>query len=219
MADDFRVVIEFEEEVDGLRFGRLLGERDFEQEVHNLLEEGVVVTRDGRRVFLYTATQRQAEAAEKVARELIAQDDMKAEVAPIMRWHPVAEEWEDASVPLPQTETEVQAEHERWEDRQEEEAEASGYAEWEVRVDLASHRDAVAFAEQLEAEGITPITRRWKYVLIGTATDDDARALAERLQGEAPPGATVKAEPSATIEYELTSRNPFAMFGGFGPGP
>ncbi len=219
MADDFRVMIEFEEEVHGLRFGRLLGERDFEQEVHNLLEEGVVVTRDGRRVFLYTATQRQAEAAEKVARELIAQDDMKAEVSPIMRWHPVAEEWEDASVPLPQTETEVQAEHERWEDRQEQEAAASGYADWEVRVDLASHRDAVAFAEQLEAEGIKPITRRWKYVLIGTATDDDARALAERLQAEAPRGATVKAEPSATIEYELTSRNPFAIFGGFGPGP
>jgi len=219
VADDFRLVIEFEEEAHGLHFGRLLGEREFEQEVRNLLGEGVVVTRDGRRVFLYTATQKQAEAAEKVARELIAQDDMSADVLPIMRWHPVEEDWEDASEAMPQTADEVEEEHERFEEQQEEEAETSGYAEWEVRVDLASHRDAVAFAEQLEAEGITPITRRWKYVLIGTATDDDARALAERLQGEAPPGATVKAEPSATIGYELTSRNPFAMFGGFGPGP
>ena len=219
MADDFRLVVEFEEEEHGLRFGRLLGERDFEEEVRNLLGEGVVVTRDGRHVFLYTATQKQAEAAEKVSRDLIAQDDMKAEVSPILRWHPIAEQWEDASVPLPRTEAEVEAEHERWEDRQEDEAEASGYADWEVRVDLPSHREAVEFAERLEEQGIKPITRRWKYVLIGTATDDDARALAERLRGQAPPGATVKAEPSATVEYELTSRNPFAMFGGFGPGP
>jgi hypothetical protein len=61
--------------------------------------------------------------------------------------------------------------------------------------------------------------RRWKYLLIGTATDDDARALAERIRAEAPEGASVKAEASATIGWELTGQNPFAPFGGFGPGP
>ena len=68
-------------------------------------------------------------------------------------------------------------------------------------MDLASHRDAVEFAERLEAEGIAPIVRRWKYILIGTATEDDARELAERLRGQVPQGATVRpsrARPSAT---------------------
>ena len=144
---------------------------------------------------------------------------MRATVSPVSRWHPAEERWEDASKPLPRTAEEADAEHERREEQQEEEAEESGYAEWEVRVDLPSHQEAVDFAERLEAEGITPITRRWKYVLIGTATEEDAKELAERLRGEAPPGAKVTAEPSATIAWELTGGNPFSLFGGFGPGP
>jgi hypothetical protein len=219
VADDFRLVVEFEEEAHGLHFGRALGEREFENDVRDVLGDGVVVTRDGPHVFLYAATQKQAEVADKVVREYLDEHEMRADVSPILRWHPVEERWEDVSEHLPQTAEEVEAEHERWEEQQEKETEALGLAEWEVRVDLASHRDAVEFAERLEAEGITPITRRWKYVLIGTANDDDARALAERLRGEVPDGASVKAEASAAMVYELTSKNPFSMFGGFGPGP
>jgi hypothetical protein len=179
----------------------------------------VLVTRDGPHVFLYTSTQKQAESVEKIVRLVLGEDVVSANVSPIMRWHPAEERWEDASKPLPQTAAAEHAEHERWEEEQAEESEELGYAEWEVRVDLASHRDAVAFAERLEAEGITPIVRRWKYVLIGTATDDDAKALAERLRAEAPTGAKVTAEPSATIEWEVASDSPFSLFGGFGPRP
>jgi hypothetical protein len=77
----------------------------------------------------------------------------------------------------------------------------------------------VELAERLEAEGISPLVRRWKYLLIGTATDDDARALAERIRAEVPEGADVKAEPSAAVGWEATGNNPFSVFGGFGPGP
>jgi hypothetical protein len=219
MADDFRIVVEFEEERHGLQFGRRLGERELENEVRERLGDGVLVSRDGPQVFLYTATLEQAETVQKLVREVLGEHEMKASVSPVLRWHPVEERWEDASEPLPRTGEEIEAEHERWEEQQAEEAQALGYAEWEVRVDLPSHRDAVEFAERLEAEGITPITRRWKYILIGTANDDDAKALAERLKAEAPQGASVTAEPSATIEWELTSGNPFSMFGGFGPRP
>jgi hypothetical protein len=219
MADDFRIVVEFSDEGHGLHFGRLLGEREFERDVREQLGDGVLVTRDGPHVFLYTGTREQAEAAAKIVREVLAQDDMEASVSPVERWHPTEERWESASEPLPQTEGQIEAEHERREEDQAEESEELGYAEWEVRVDLPSHRDAVSFAERLEAEGIAPITRRWKYILIGTANDDDARALAERLGTEAPRGATVTAEPSATIEYEVASGNPFSLFGGFGPRP
>ena len=219
MADDFRIVVEFEEDRHGLHFGRLLGEREFEKEVRGQLGDGMLVTRDGPRVFLYAATQGQAEAAEKTVQQVLAEDQLSAKVSPILRWHPEEERWEDASERLPQSSEEKNVEHERWEEQQAKEARELGYAEWEVRVDLPSHRDAVEFAERLEAEGITPITRRWKYILIGTANDDDAKALAERLRSEAPAGATVTAEPSATIEWELASGNPFSLFGGFGPRP
>ena len=82
-----------------------------------------------------------------------------------------------------------------------------------------THRDAVELAERLEGEGISPLVRRWKYILIGTETDEQARALAERIRAEAPPDAEVKAEPSAAIGWELTGENWFTTFGGFGPGP
>jgi hypothetical protein len=219
MADDFRIVVEFEQEAHGLHFGRLLGERQFENEVRHQLGDGVLVTRDGPRVHLYVGTKEQAEVAQRVIQEVLAEQAIEATVSPIVRWHPTEERWEDVSRPLPRTDEEIDVEHERWEERQAEEAQALGYAQWEVRVDLPSHRDAVAFAERLEAEGIAPITRRWKYILIGTANDDDARNLAERLGAEAPQGASVTAEPSATIEYEVAGGNPFSLFGGFGPRP
>jgi hypothetical protein len=219
MADDFRIVVEFEEDRHGLHFGRRLGERAFEKDVRGQLGDGMLVTRDGPRVFIYAAAQGQAEAAEKTVRQVLAEEQISATVSPILRWHPEEERWEDASESLPQSSAQKEAEHQRWEEQQREESQALGYAEWEVRVDLPSHRDAVEFAERLEEEGITPITRRWKYVLIGTANDDDAQALAERLRGEVPSGATVTAEPSATIEWELASNNPFSLFGGFGPRP
>jgi hypothetical protein len=219
MADDFRMVVEFAEEEHGLHFGQRLGERQFERDVRKEVGDGVLVTRDGPHVFLYSSTLKQAEAVQKIVRHVLGEDALNADVSPIMRWHPAEERWEDASTPLPRSSAEAEAEHERWEDEQAEESEELGFAEWEVRVDLSSHRDAVAFAERLEAEGITPIVRRWKYILIGTATDDDAKALAERLKAEAPPGAKVTAEPSATIEWEVASGSPFSLFGGFGPRP
>ena len=183
MADDFRIVVEFEEDRHGLHFGRRLGEREFEKEVREQLGDGVLVTRDGPHVFLYTATQEQAEAAEQAVQQVLAEDQMRANVSPVLRWHPAEERWEDASKPLP-----ADQRGDRGRARALGGAAGGGgrgarYAEWEVRVDLPSHRDAVEFAERLEAEGITPITRRWKYVLIGTANDDDATGARRAAAG------------------------------------
>jgi hypothetical protein len=219
MADDFRIAVEFEEAEHGLHFGRRLGERQFEKEVREQLGDAVMVTRDGPHVFLYPATRDEAEAARRMVQQVLDEERMRATVSPVFRWHPAEERWEEASEPLPRSGEETETEHERWEEQQTDEARELGYAEWEVRVDLPSHKDAVEFAERLEADGITPITRRWKYVLIGTATDDDAQALAERLRPQAPEGAIVRAEASAAIGWELASGNPFSLFGGFGPRP
>jgi hypothetical protein len=219
MADDFRIVVEFEDEGGGLHLGRLLGEREFAGEIREQLGNGVLVTRDGPHVFLYTGTLAQAAAARRTVEEVLAEHGMEAQVSPVARWHPAEERWEDATAPVPMSPAEAEAERERARAREAREAAESGYADWEVRVDLPSHREAVDFADRLEAEGITPITRRWKYLLIGTATEEDAQALAERLRGEVPRGASVRAEPSATIAWEVAGGNPFSLFGGFGPRP
>ena len=118
-------------------------------------------------------------------------------------------------MPLPTTATAKQAEHARLEAEETAEARATGVATWEVRIELASHHDAHALAEQLEGEGFTQIVRRWQYLLIGTADEDDAHTLAQRLQGELPAGARIEVEPGGGLAWQLSPRNPFAVFGGF----
>ena len=80
-----------------------------------------------------------------------------------------------------------------------------GYAPWEVRVELDSHREARELADRLEAEGYG-VERRFRYVIAGCATREDAEALAARLHGDV--------EPGGELVWETGSGNPFAVFGG-----
>jgi hypothetical protein len=219
VRDDYRIAVEFADEGNILHFGRSLRERQFEKELREQLGDAVIVTRDGPHVFLYASTPEQAEAAQKAAQEVLGKQRIDAEVSSVLRWHPIEDRWEDASVALPHTPEQIAAEEERDEGQEVEEARERGYAEWEVRVDLPTHRDAVELAKQLDGEGISPIVRRWKYLLIGTATEEDAGELAERIRAETPEGASVKVEPTSAIGWEATGQNPFSAFGGFGPGP
>ena len=120
-----------------------------------------------------------------------------------------------ASVPLPDTAEEIAEEHERLQEREAAESAKTGAAQWEVRIELDSHEDTEALAERLESEGI-PVVRRHTFLLAGAANEDDARALAERLRGEAPDGAKVEVEPGGGMVWEVAPRNPFTFFGGLG---
>jgi hypothetical protein len=131
------------------------------------------------------------------------------------RWHPDEQEWKDASVPLPRTEAEREAERERREAREAAESLATGHAEWEVRVELPGHAETVELAERLEAEGIS-VVRRFTYLLVGAVNEDEARALGERLRDEAPAGATIQVQPGGEMVWEVAPRNPFVIFGGLG---
>jgi hypothetical protein len=131
------------------------------------------------------------------------------------RWHPVEQDWKDPSVPLPETAGEIQAEHERQQQREASESFASGHAEWEVRVSLPDRDATDALAEQLRTEGL-PVVKRSTFLLVGAANRDDAEALAERLRGEAPHGAEVEVEPGGGMVWEVMPHNPFAVFGGLG---
>jgi hypothetical protein len=69
----------------------------------------VTVTRDGPHLFIYTSTRASAAQAERVVRELIAEDELSGTVR-VTRWHPEASEWRSADEPLPETEDERAAE-------------------------------------------------------------------------------------------------------------
>ncbi len=68
-----------------------------------------------------------------------------------------------------------------------------------------SHGDAVALAERLEAEGI-PVTRRWTYLLVGAASQEDASELAERLAAEGPERMKVQVQPGGEMVWEAAPR-------------
>jgi hypothetical protein len=133
----------------------------------------------------------------------------------LTHWHPVAESWEDPDVPLPETDAARAAEHAELVAAERKEVEEGAPPQYEVRVDLPSHRDTVRFDEMLEAEGL-PAVRRWKYLVVGAADEDSAKELAGRLEGEAPAGSTVKVEGSGKVVYDEQPPNPFAIFGGLG---
>lgn len=214
MSDDWRLTVDFDDEGDGGQLVERLGAVRLASSERRLLGDRVVVSRDGARVFLYAEREEELRRAEELVRSQLEERKTPARLA-LERWHPVEQSWEDPSVPLPETAADVQAEHERQQAREAAESEASGYAEWEVRVELADHEATVALAERLEGEGI-PVVRRSTYLLVGAANRDDAAALAERLRQEAPAGARVEVEPGGGMVWEVAPQNPFAVFGGLG---
>jgi hypothetical protein len=165
-----------------------------EEDIRRRLGHGVAVGAGDAQIFLYADTEAAARNAEQVARDVLAQHDLQATSA-VHRWHPIEEEWEAPDVPMPQTEAERQAEHQRLEDTETAESQATGMARWQVRVELRSHHEAVALARKLESEG-QPVVRRWKFLVVGASSEDQATELAGQIRQQGPPDATVHAEQS-----------------------
>jgi hypothetical protein len=214
VAEDWRITVDFDDEGDGTQLVEWLAARDFESDERDRFGGRVAVSRDGPRVFLYADTEELARDADGIVRALLSSEGRQARIA-LERWHPVEQDWQDAAIPLPQTEEEVHAEHERQQAREAAESLESGEAEWEVRVSLPSREATHDLADRLEGEGI-PVTRRTTFLLVGAVNQDEATALAERLRAEAPEGATVEVEPGGAMVWEVSPRNPFAVFGGLG---
>jgi hypothetical protein len=76
-----------------------------------------------------------------------------------------------------------------------------------VRIECRSRDEAAKLAEELEAEGYG-VARRFRYVIAGTATQEEAEELAARVHGEV--------EPSSQLVWETVPQNPFVIFGGIG---
>jgi hypothetical protein len=192
--DDFRIRIEFPEEgpVESV-LERL--HIDLGSEARHLAREleghRLVVSRDGNELFVYAASRQHAEQALAVIESELREEGVDATTSGVEQWLHEDERW-SGEVDEPTFEEELLA---------------HGYAPWEVRIECDAHDDAEALADRLGDEGYGVI-RRWRYVIVGTETREEAEALAERLHGEA--------EPSSRMVWEVLPQNPFAVFGGLG---
>ena len=194
MSDNWRIRIELPEETNpGTLLDRLgldLGSDEARRLAKELEGHRLAVSRDDDVIFVYTDLQAAAERARQIVEAELADEGITAEIQ-VERWLPDEERW---SGEPPQ---------ETWE----EEEVRRGYAPWEVRVERDSHAEADELADKLEQEGYD-VVRRWRYLIVGAASEEEARALARRVHGEV--------EPGGEVVWEVAPQNPFALFGGLG---
>ena len=190
--DDWRIRIEVEDVHERL-LERLGVELDDEARelAHELEGRRLAVSRDGDEIFVYSSSRAEAEHAQKVVEAELRALGVEAKTSKVEHWLDHEERWDDD--PPRETWEEQELDH--------------GYAPWEVRVTASSHHEARALVERLEADGYKPL-RRFQYVIVGTASKEDADRLAAQLHGEV--------EAGGEAVYETERANPFAIFGGLG---
>ena len=191
-SDDWRVTISVRGQPDTGPAQQPVPLPEAEEDIRREVGRGIAVGAGDAEIFLYAGTETAARDAERIARDVLAGHGMTAESA-VHRWHPLEERWEDPDVPMPQTKAERQAEHQRLADAETAESLATGVAQWDVRVELGSHRQAVTLAHKLESEG-RAVVRRWKFLIVGAKNEDEARELAGQIRQQVPPDATVMVE-------------------------
>jgi hypothetical protein len=187
--DEWRVEVALDEDHNGAKLSDALHHLQLDDEVRKVLGGSVIVTRDGRFVFIYAWHEESGQEAERVVKNVMQDEKLAGEVR-LMRWHPVADEWKDASEPLPDDEAaRVQEMHEA-EHEGSEEAHRYGEYPWEVVIGLPHIRDGHELAKKLRGEGL-PVKRHFRYLLVGAPSEDAAVELGERLEAEAPEGARI----------------------------
>jgi hypothetical protein len=202
MEDEFRVEVELDDPEHGYSLGERLRALDLDDDARERLEDGVMVTRDGSRLFLYAASERAARQAERTVRELVAADDLSAETR-VTRWHPVEESWKDASEPLPATPEQERDEYAAREAAEAEEARVEGRTDWRVVAHLPGRDQAAELADRLAREGV-PVRRRWRYVVADALTEESAQELERRLRSELPDDADIRIE----VDLSDVARSP-----------
>jgi hypothetical protein len=190
--DDYRIRVELPEAENASGLLSRLGMGTWTDELaHELEGRRLAVSEDENELFVYAASPAEAEKAKTIVESVVADEGLDARIGPVEHWLHDQERWDDEP-PEPSPEEELLEE---------------GIAPWEVRVELESRRGAEDLADQLEAEGYG-VLRRFRYVVVGTDTREDAEALARRLHGEV--------EPSSALVWESVPQNPFVVFGGLG---
>jgi hypothetical protein len=194
MRDDWRIRIQPRESAHAEtlvgRLDRELGSDEAKRLAQELEGRRLAVSRDDDTIFVYADSSTQAEQARRVVDAELREEAIDAEVV-VEHWLHEEERWSG------------EPPHETWE----QEEVAHGHAPWEVRVELDSHGKADELADELEGEGFD-VARRWRYLIVGAGSEEEARELAKRLHGQA--------EPGGELVWEVAPQNPFALFGGLG---
>jgi hypothetical protein len=189
-SDDWRIRIDVADKVDTLleRLGLDLSDEARELAL-GLEEQRLAVSRDGDTVFAYAPSAAQAEQARRVVEAELREAGLEAHSIRVEHWLSDEERWDNEPA------------QPDWED----EVAGRGYAPWEVRVERESHAEAERLADELEAEGYG-VARRWRFVIVGAESREEAEELAQRLHGDV--------EPGGELVYEVPegNRNPFAVF-------
>jgi hypothetical protein len=187
--DEWRVEVALDRDEHADTLSGALRDLRLDDEARKLLGGSVIVTRDGRFIFLYAWHEESAQEAERVVKHIMEDERLVGQVQ-LMRWHPLAEEWKPAEEPLPDDEAERAQEMREAEQEGSEEAHRYGEYPWEVVIDLPHIRNGQELAKQLRAEGL-PVKRHFRYLLVGAPSEDRAVELGERLEGEAPEGSRI----------------------------
>jgi hypothetical protein len=106
VEDEYRIEVDLDDVAHGHPLSERLRAHDLDDEVARRLGERVIVTRDGAKLFVYTASAEAAEEAERVVHSVLAAEELTASVRR-RRWNPVERFWQDADEPVPEGETET----------------------------------------------------------------------------------------------------------------
>lgn len=189
-GEDWRVEITLDDEGEGYDLGERLRSQDLDDEARARLGKRVYVSPNGAQLFLYAGSEEQARAAEAVVKDLVEADGLSAEFRGVTRWHPIEQEWKDASIPLPRTPGEEQAEYERREAAERREAEQQGSYDWVVKINFPDGEDAKRIERELEDAG-HPVDRIWRWVTVHALTEEAGNDLIASLEGQLPDDAEI----------------------------
>jgi hypothetical protein len=187
--DEWRVEVALDRDEHADTLSGALHDLQLDNEARKRLGGSVIVTRDGKFLFIYAWHEESAQEAERVVKDIMDNEKLIGQVR-LMRWHPLAEEWKDAEEPLPDDEATRAEEIRQAQHEGTQEAREFGEFAWEVVIDLPHVRDTVPLAKKLREEGL-PVKRRFSYLLVGAPSEDAAVELGKRLEGEVPEGSHV----------------------------
>jgi hypothetical protein len=147
------------------------------QTLRGRISSDVKVSQAGMGVFLYLASAHAAAQAEQVAREVLAEHHVTADVR-CDQWNPISKSWTS---------------HEKLMSAERRKSATTGRAAWLVRVGPTSHRELKALARHLEADGFS-VARRWRYLFAGVNCEDDAHTLANQIRDYGSVGTRIRAQ-------------------------
>ena len=163
---EWRLEVDLDDERHGYSLGERLRAHDLDDEARKRLASGVIVTRDGPRLYVYTTSAAAAREAERVVRELVEAERLTAELR-VTVWDEERDAWLDA---------------ERGDVVEDPRAGEEG-PEYFALVESEDHAALEALARRLQEEG-RPVELRRGRLLVGSFDDDEVEALADRLRRE-----------------------------------